>query len=77
MIKPFSAGELKDPGTCLGELWARVPHYIRVTFCSALVLGFVTHMYMFTNKFTNHDDVGSLFGNSYGAASGQIGRAHV
>lgn len=69
--KLFSAGTLKDPGALLGELWARVPHYIRVTFCSALVMGFVTHMYMFTNKFTNHDDLNQMFYADYGTASGR------
>ena len=71
MTNHFPVERLKDPGTCLGELWGRVPKYIRTAFCSAVILGFLTHMYMFTNKFTNHDDVGALFGNSYGAASGR------
>lgn len=62
---------LKDPETCARSLWERVPGYIRLTFCAAAVLGLVTHLYMFTNKFTNHDDMDSLFGNTYGAASGR------
>lgn len=62
---------LQDPETCAGTLWKRVPGYIRQTFCTAVVLGLVAHLYVFANKFTNHDDVGSQFGNAYGAASGR------
>lgn len=64
-------GGLKDPETCAGTLWKRVPRYIRQTFCAAVVLGLAAHLYVFANKFTNHDDVNSLFGNTYGAASGR------
>ena len=71
MVKNFSMENLKEPSAHLEDLWARIPKHIKLTFCSALFLGFLTHMYMFTNKFTNHDDVGSLFGNVYGAASGR------
>lgn len=71
MTNHFSIGKLKSPGTCLGELYGRIPKYIRTAFCSAVILGFLTHMYMFTNKFTNHDDTPSLFGSGYGAASGR------
>lgn len=62
---------LKDPESLAGALWARVPRYIRQTFFAAVAAGLAAHLYMFTNKFTNHDDVGSMFGNTYGAASGR------
>jgi len=62
---------LRDPESCAGAIWGRVPRYIRWTFCSAVAAGLAAHLYVFTNKFTNHDDVGSMFGNEYGAASGR------
>lgn len=67
----FSVNGLKSPDTCLRRLHGRVPDYIRITFISALILGLLTHMYMLTNKLTNHDDLSVLFGNDYGAASGR------
>lgn len=71
MNMKFSFSALSDPEQCAASLWKRVPGYIRLTFCSAVVFALAAHLYMLTNKFTNHDDVGSLFGNTYGAASGR------
>lgn len=68
---------LKTPDQCASALWGRIPSHIKLTFASAIVCGLAAHLYMFTNKFTNHDDVGSLFGNSYGAASGRWLRPFV
>lgn len=59
------------PGEALGALWQRIPGYIRRTFCAAVILGLIAHLYMFTNKLPNHDDVGHLFSASYGTASGR------
>ena len=42
-----------------------------MTFVTVLAFGLVTHLYMFTNKLPNHDDIGHLFGSDYGAASGR------
>lgn len=61
----------KTPYNCVSVLWKRIPGYIRMTFASAVVLGFVTHLYMFTNKLTNHDDMLYLFIADYGTASGR------
>ncbi|MDQ9827085.1 hypothetical protein RFZ44_27865, partial [Acinetobacter sp. 163] len=52
-------------------LWGRVPKETRVTFFSAFVLGLITHLYMITNKFPNHDDINHLFANNYGTQSGR------
>lgn len=71
MKHPLVIEKLSEPGTCLTALWRRIPRYIRFAFSSAVILGLLTHMYMFTNKLTNHDDVGALFGNTYGATSGR------
>ena len=62
---------LKTPYNCASRLWRRIPGYIRLTFASAVALGLVTHLYMFTNKLTNHDDIGHLFIADYGTASGR------
>lgn len=60
-----------SPGACLEKLWKRVPKYIRLTFAAAVVLGILTHLYMFVNKLPNHDDLGHLFSFDYGTASGR------
>ena len=62
---------LREPGACLEGLWRRTPDYVRWTFLSAVVLGLGTHLYMFTNKLTNHDDIGHLLHADYGTASGR------
>lgn len=62
---------LKDPETCARSLRERVPGYIRLTFCAAVLLGFGTHLYMFTNKFANLDDLPSMFFTGYGIQSGR------
>lgn len=70
-MRQFTAQALKTPGECLERLWTRVPNYTRWTFFSAVVLGFATHLYMFTNKFINHDDLDQMFRIQYGRASGR------
>lgn len=62
---------LCTPGECLDGLWKRVPGYIRRSFLAAVVSGFAVHLYVFANKFTNHDDLGESFLADYGAASGR------
>ncbi|NLD86679.1 MAG: hypothetical protein GX633_00260 [Clostridiales bacterium] len=59
------------PSDCLHRLLGRVPKYIWITFISACVLGFATHLFMFANKLPNHDDIGHLFSATYGTASGR------
>ncbi len=71
MRKGFAVPTLESPGECLERLSARVPGYIRLTFLSAVVLGLAAHLYMFANKFTNHDDLNQMFYADYGAASGR------
>lgn len=62
---------LREPNECLTGLWRCVPGYIRLTFSSAFVLGLLVHLYMFANKFTNHDDLNQMFYADYGTASGR------
>lgn len=60
-----------SPEECLRALWDKIPAHIRLTFFSALVSGLLAHLYMFTKKVLNHDDIGDLFYTNYGAASGR------
>lgn len=53
------------------ETWKRIPQHIRLTCAAAVVLGLSTHLYMFANKFTNHDDLNQMFYADYGTASGR------
>lgn len=66
-----SLSHLKTPEAWLSELWNRIPSYIRLTFASSVILGLATHLYVFTNKFTNHDDLDQMFFASYGTPSGR------
>lgn len=70
-MKRLTAGALPTPGDCLEGLWKRVPGYDRWAFFSAVILGLGTHLFMFTNKFLNHDDLDQMFRISYGTASGR------
>ena len=69
-MKAFRA-EWNTPEAWAAGLWKRVPGYIRLTFAAAVVLGLATHLYMFANKFTNHDDLNQMFYAGYGTASGR------
>lgn len=59
------------PEGIFSNLFNQIPNYIRITFLSSCIFGFLVHMYMFTNKLPNHDDIGHLFGSTYGEASGR------
>ena len=70
-MRKFPIEAVQTPGEVLEGLWNRVPVYIRQTFFAAVISGFAVHLYVFTNKFTNHDDMGQSFFLSYGTASGR------
>lgn len=69
-MKPIPV-TLNTPEAYLSSLWKRIPAYIKLIFASAVVLGLATHLYVFTNKFTNHDDLDQMFFASYGTQSGR------
>jgi hypothetical protein len=48
-----------------------MPHNEKITFFAAAAAGLLTHMYMFTNKLPNHDDIGHMLGETYGTQSGR------
>lgn len=63
--------EFSTPEDRLLNLYRRIPRYIKLTFTSAVILGILVHLYIFSNKLPNHDDIGQLFGSPYGNASGR------
>lgn len=62
---------LKTPDSIAVGLWNRTPKEARLTFFASVALGFLVHMYMFTNKLPNYDDTRHLFSMDYGTASGR------
>lgn len=62
---------LRSPGEAAEALLRRVPAHMRISFIAALAMGFLTHVYAFVNKFTNHDDLNQMFYADYGTASGR------
>lgn len=62
---------IPTPEQVFGWLRAHTPSHIRWTFAAAMVLGLVVHLYMFTNKLPNHDDIHHLFECDYGTQSGR------
>lgn len=62
---------LADPEQFLEGLWQKIPAPVKWAFFSAVVFGLITHLYMFTNKLPNHDDVRYLFDLNYGVQSGR------
>ncbi|MCL2544402.1 MAG: glucosyltransferase domain-containing protein [Clostridia bacterium] len=53
--------QLESPGAAAQKWWKRIPAHIKITFFAAVVIGFLTHTFMLTNKLVNHDDVEQLF----------------
>ena len=53
------------------KLWSKIPKSTKFTFAATFIIGLITHIFAFTNKFLNHDDVGHLFEASYGTPSGR------
>lgn len=59
------------PDVVVKRCWQKLPAYIRWTFVAAVIMGFVAHMFAFTNDLINHDDIYHLFQCVYGAQSGR------
>ena len=52
---------LPEPADLAKRAKAAVPRACAAAFLSALIVGLVTHLYLFTNKLPNHDDILGLF----------------
>ena len=59
------------PDAAFARLRARLPAYVKWSFWTAIVMGLVAHLYIFTNLLPNHDAVFHLFQCDYGTASGR------
>lgn len=57
--------EIKTPDTCLVELCKKITKPEKTAFLWAVLIGFMTHFYAFTNKLYNYDELYSTPG-SYG-----------
>lgn len=44
----------------LAQLNKRIPGHIRICFVSGIIIGWITHFYMLTNKFPNWDDANNM-----------------
>lgn len=62
---------VESPDEIVTNLWAKIPLHIKITFLSACISGLIAHLFMFTTKMLNHDDIGALFASDYGTASGR------
>ena len=55
----------------LDGLWGRVSPPFRLALLSALLMGFVTHIYMFSNLLLNHDSTNSIYSANNVLSSGR------
>ncbi len=62
---------IPECNAALAALYGRIEKHVRLAFFCALAAGFLTHLYMFTNKLPNHDDIICLFFNDATVTSGR------
>jgi len=46
-----------SPYQALSNIWKKIPYHTKLTFASALILGFFVHMFAMANLIPNHDTV--------------------
>jgi len=67
----------QQPTKLLSEfLFSSLYHFLRkyrISFFSALIFGFLSHMFAFTNKLLNHDELNFLFSKGITISSGRWG----
>ena len=57
-----SSEKRQSPLDCISDIFRKyISRFDAIVFSSAFVLTFLVHMYMFTHKFLNHDDIGGLY----------------
>lgn len=60
------------PDDCLGKVWKRIPVQVKYAFFGTIVIGLMTHLYQFTNKLYNYDELANMPGGyGTGAESGR------
>jgi len=52
---------IHSPDMAWRKVWQKIPAHVKVTFFAAMIIGFLTHAFMLTNKFVNYDDIDQLF----------------
>lgn len=50
------------PDDCLGKVWKRIPVQVKYAFFGTVVIGLMTHLYQFTNKLYNYDELANMPG---------------
>jgi hypothetical protein len=55
--------QIKSPDVCIGIVYEKISKPERTAFVSAILVGFLTHLYAFTNKLYNYDEAYSTPGN--------------
>lgn len=63
---------IDSPDVCLKKIWARIPMPVKFAFFGTIVIGLMTHLYQFTNKLYNYDELANMpAGYGTGAQSGR------
>lgn len=63
---------LDAPDECLKKIWRRIPSQVKFAFFGTIIIGLMTHLYMFTNKLYNYDELANMpAGYGTGAQSGR------
>lgn len=55
--------EIKTPEQCVRSVMARLSSADKMAFASAIVIGLLAHLYAFTNKLYNYDELYNTPGN--------------
>lgn len=64
--------EVKTPDRLLQDWWKRIPAATKTAFFAAVVIGLMTHLYQFTNKLYNYDELAiTPAGYGIGAEAGR------
>ena len=63
---------MKTPDRWLQDSWRRLPATVKTAYFSAIIVGLMTHLYQFTNKLYNYDELANgPAGYGTGAESGR------
>ena len=66
-MNPFTT----DCSNLIHRGFSRIGKHMRLAFFSTVILGLLVHLFMFTNKLPNHDDIVCLFYNDATVTSGR------
>lgn len=64
--------QVKTPDRWLQDCWKKIPSAVKTAFFAAIVIGLMTHLYQFTNKLYNYDELAiAPAGYGIGAEAGR------